>query len=149
MGKFLFAFTVFWAYIGFSQYMLITYANLDEETIYFRVRNTEGWNYVSHLLVFGRFFFMFVPLLFQGLKKSKYINYTAAWILFMQFVDIFLIVIPEYSPTGFSFAALFASIFPWLGIAGCLGLLFLKRLEEGYLFPTKDPRLAESLRASN
>ena len=66
MGKFLFAFTVFWAYIGFSQYMLITYANIDEETIYFRVRNTGSWNYLSHFLVFGRFFFMFVPLLFQG-----------------------------------------------------------------------------------
>jgi hypothetical protein len=149
MGKFLFAFTVFWAYIGFSQYMLITYANLDEETIYFRVRNTGTWNYLSHLLVFGRFFFMFVPLLFQGLKKSKYINYTAAWILAMQFLDIFVIVIPEWSPSGFSFKAAFAAIFPWLGIGGCLGLLFLKVLAQGYLFPTKDPRLAESLKASN
>ncbi len=149
MGKWLLAFTVFWAYIGFSQYMLITYANLDEETIYFRVRNTGSWNYLSHLLVFGRFFFMFVPLLFQGLKKSKLINFTAVWILAMQFLDIFLIVIPEWSPVGFSFRAALASIFPWLGIGGCLGLLFLRTLGEGYLFPTKDPRLAESLKASN
>jgi hypothetical protein len=149
MGKFLLAFTVFWAYIGFSQYMLITYANLDEETIYFRIRNTGSWNYFSHLLVFGRFFFMFVPLLFQGLKKSKLINICAAWILVMQFLDIFLIVIPEWSPVGFSFRAALASIFPWLGIGGCLGLLFLRTLGEGYLFPTKDPRLAESLKASN
>ena len=149
MGKFLLAFTVFWAYIGFSQYMLITYANLDEETIYFRVRNTEGWNYLSHLLVFGRFFFMFVPLLFQGTKKSKLILFCAAWILVMQFLDIFLIVIPEWSPTGFSFKAAFAAIFPWLGIGGCLGLFFLKSLGQGWLFPTKDPRLAESLKFSN
>ncbi len=149
MGKFMLTFTVFWAYIGFSQYMLITYANLDEETIYFRVRNTAGWNYVSHFLVFGRFFFMFVPLLFQGTKKSKLINYCAAWILFMQFVDIYLIVIPEWSPVGFSFRALLASIFPWLGIGGCLGLLFLKTIGQGYLFPTKDPRLAESLKLTN
>lgn len=149
MGKFLLAFTVFWAYIGFSQYMLITYANLDEETIYFRVRNTGSWNYLSHLLVFGRFFFMFVPLLFQGLKKSKLINFTAVWILLMQFLDIFLIVIPEWSPLGFSFRAAVAAIFPWLGIGGCLGLLFLRHLGQGYLFPTKDPRLAGSLKASN
>jgi len=149
MGKFLLAFTVFWAYIGFSQYMLITYANLDEETVFFRVRNTGSWNYLSYFLVFGRFFFMFVPLLFQGLKKSKLINFCAAWILLMQFVDIFLIIIPEWSPTGFSFLAAFVSIFPWLGIGGCLGLFFLKRLGEGWLFPTKDPRLAESLKATN
>ena len=149
MGKFLLAFTVFWAYIGFSQYMLITYANLDEETIYFRVRNTGTWNYFSHLLVFGRFFFMFVPLLFQGLKKSRFINFTAVWILLMQFLDIFLIVIPEWSQGGFSFRAALAAIFPWLGIGGCLGLLFLRHLGQGYLFPTKDPRLAGSLKASN
>ena len=149
MGKFLLAFTVFWAYIGFSQYMLITYANLDEETIYFRVRNTGTWNYFSHLLVFGRFFFMFVPLLFQGLKKSRFINFTAVWILLMQFLDIFLIVIPEWSPGGFSLRAALAAIFPWLGIGGCLGLLFLRHLGQGYLFPTKDPRLAGSLKASN
>ena len=149
MGKFLLAFTVFWAYIGFSQYMLITYANLDEETIYFRVRNTGTWNYFSHLLVFGRFFFMFVPLLFQGLKKSRFINFTAVWILLMQFLDIFLIVIPEWSPGGFSLRAALAAIFPWLGIGGCLGLLFLRHLGQGYHFPTKDPRLAGSLKASN
>jgi hypothetical protein len=149
MGKFLLAFTVFWAYIGFSQYMLITYANLDEETIYFRVRNTGTWNYFSHLLVFGRFFFMFVPLLFQGLKKSKLINFTAVWILAMQFLDIFLIIIPELKPHGFSFSAALAAIFPWLAIGGCLGLLFLRHLGQGYLFPTKDPRLAGSLKASN
>ena len=149
MGKFLLAFTVFWAYIGFSQYMLITYANLDEETFYFRVRNTGTWNYFSHLLVFGRFFFMFVPLLFQGLKKSKLINFTAVWILAMQFLDIFLIIIPELKPHGFSFSAALAAIFPWLGIGGCLGLLFLRHLGQGYLFPTKDPRLAGSLKASN
>ena len=151
MGKFMLTFTVFWAYIGFSQYMLITYANLDEETIYFRVRNTAGWNHLSHFLVFGRFFFMFVPLLFQGTKKSRLVNYCAAWILFMQFVDIYLIVMPEYKTgfVGFSFRAAFASIFPWLGIGGCLGLLFLRHLRDGYLFPTRDPRLAESLKLTN
>jgi len=149
IGKFLLAFTVFWAYIGFSQYMLITYANLDEETIYFRVRNTGSWNYLSLLLVGGRFFFMFVLLLFQRTKKSNLINFCAVWILAMQFLDIFLIVIPEWSPVGFSFRAAIASIFPWLGIGGCLGLLSLRHIGQGYVFPTKDPRLAESLKFSN
>jgi hypothetical protein len=149
MGKFLLAFTVFWAYIGFSQYMLITYANFEEETIYFRLRNTAGWNWLSMFLVFGRFFFMFVPLLFQGLKKKRGVIFCCAWILFMQFLDIFIIVMPELYPTGFSLWALIAAIFPWLGIAGCLGLCFLKHLGEGVTFPTKDPRLAESLKFSN
>ena len=43
MGKWMLSFTVFWAYIGFSQYMLIWYANIPEETEYFIRRNTESW----------------------------------------------------------------------------------------------------------
>lgn len=149
MGKFLFAFTVFWAYIGFSQYILITYANIEEETIYFRVRNTGSWNYLSMFLVFGRFFFMFVPLLFQGLKKGKGIIFCAAWILFMHFIDIFLIVVPEYAPGGFSFAGLIACVFALLTVVGVLGLGYLKHVSQGYVFPTRDPRLAESLKFTN
>jgi hypothetical protein len=149
MGKFLFAFTVFWAYIGFSQYMLITYANIDEETLYFRVRNTGSWNWLSWFLVFGRFFFMFVPLLFQGLKKNRGIIFCAAWILFMQFLDLFIIIIPEYSPGGFSPGALFACVFALLAVVGVLGLGYLRHVSQGYVFPTKDPRLAESLKFTN
>jgi hypothetical protein len=149
MGKFLLAFTIFWAYIGFSQYMLISYANIEEETIYFRLRNTGGWYWLSLFLVFGRFFFMFVPLLFQGLKKSQSLIFCSVWILGMHFLDIFVIVMPEYYPAGFSFWGLLAAIFPWLGMAGCLGLLFLKHVSQGVTFPTKDPRLAESLKFSN
>jgi hypothetical protein len=149
MGKFIFAFTVFWGYIGYSQYMLITYANIDEETIYFRLRNTESWNYLSHFLVFGRFFLMFIPLLFQGTKKSKGIIFCASWIILMQCLDLFLIIIPEYAPGGFSFSGFVACAFTWITVVGILGIGFLKHLGEGYLFPTKDPRLAESLKLTN
>jgi hypothetical protein len=149
MGKFLFAFTVFWGYIGFAQYMLITYANIDEETLFFRVRNTGSWNFMSWFLVIGRFFVMFVPLLFQGLKKNKGIIVCASWMLFMQFIDLFIIVIPEYAPDGFSFGGLFACVFSLLAVVGVLGLGFLKNLGQGYVFPTKDPRLAESLKFTN
>lgn len=149
MGKFIFAFTVFWGYIGYSQYMLITYANIDEETIYFRLRNTESWTYLSHFLVFGRFFFMFVPLLFQGVKKSSKIIFCASWIILMQCLDLFMIIIPEYAPGGFSFTGLIACGIAWLAVVGILGTFFLRHLSEGYLFPTKDPRLAESLKLTN
>ena len=105
MGKFMLAFTIFWAYIGFSQYMLIWYANIPEETIYFRIRNTEilAW-YFSQFLVIGRFFLPFPILLFQWTKKNpKLINAgSPCWILFMQFLDIYVIVLPALHQTGFS-----------------------------------------------
>lgn len=149
MGKFLFAFTVFWGYIGYSQYMLITYANIEEETVYFRLRNTESWSYLSHFLVFGRFFAMFVPLLFQGLKKGKGIIFCAAWVILMQCLDLFLIIIPEYAPGGFSFSGFVACGFTLVAVVGILGVGFLRHVAQGYTFPTKDPRLAESLKLTN
>jgi hypothetical protein len=149
MGKFLFAFTVFWGYIGYSQYMLITYANIDEETLYFRVRNTESWGILSHCLVFGRFFMMFIPLLFQGTKKSKGIIFCASWVVLMQCLDLFLIIIPEYAPGGISLAGLFGCACTLITVVGVLGIAFLRNLGEGYIFPTKDPRLAESLKLTN
>src|SRR5204863_4697180 len=63
MGKWMFAFCVFWAYNGFGQYMLIWYANIPEEIQYFLTRNTESWWGLSMLLVIGRFFGPFTILL--------------------------------------------------------------------------------------
>ena len=70
MGKWMFAFVVFWAYIGFGQYMLIWYANMPEETQYFITRNTESWWALSMLLVIGRFFGPFAILLLRSIKKN-------------------------------------------------------------------------------
>ena len=135
MGKYMLAFTIFWAYIGFDQYMLIWYANIPEETIYFRLRNTASWWHLSQGL--GRRFRFFLPfpvLLFQMTKKTKLINYTAAWILFVQLIDIYVIVLPALHRTGFSPSIfdVFFSIFPLLGIGGILGWLFLRKLIGNY-----------------
>ena len=70
MGKWMFALTVFWAYIAFSQYMLIWYANLPEETIFFKVRRTGTWEMVSGVLLFGHFAATFLTLLSRGSKRS-------------------------------------------------------------------------------
>src|SRR5438132_8386407 len=85
MGKWMLAFCVFWAYIGFSQYMLIWYGNLPEETQYFLTRNTESWWTLSMLLVIGRFFGPFAILLLRSIKTDPHqLCYVAAWIVFMQ-----------------------------------------------------------------
>lgn len=147
MGKFMLAFTIFWAYIGFSQYMLIWYANIPEETIYFRIRNTESWWWFSQSLVVFRFFLPFPVLLFQATKKSKLINFVAVWILLMQLLDVYVIVLPALHPTGWHPSLL--DILSVVGIGGILGWLFLTNLGKNYLFPTRDPRLAGSLKLTN
>src|SRR2546429_8052898 len=85
MGKWMLAFCVFWAYIGFGQYMLIWYANIPEETQIFITRNTQSWWALSMLLVVGRFFVCFGILLLRSIKKEpRNLCWVAGWILFMQ-----------------------------------------------------------------
>ncbi|NJM10144.1 MAG: hypothetical protein HC883_04495 [Bdellovibrionaceae bacterium] len=66
LGKFLFAFTVFWAYIAYSQYMLIWYANLPEETVFYMPRVTGSWMYVTAALLLFKFIVPFLALLPAG-----------------------------------------------------------------------------------
>jgi hypothetical protein len=151
MGKFMLAFTIFWAYIGFDQYMLIWYANIPEENVYFIIRNQGNWNILSTALVVCRFFLPFPVLLTQWIKKAPdRLKWVARWIICMQLLDLFVIVIPTLKKTGFGFIDVAYAICPLVGIGGILGWLFLtKRLTKGYLFPTKDPRLLLSLKLHN
>ena len=148
MGKFMFAFSVFWAYIGFSQYMLIWYANIPEETTYYITRNTGGWWYLSVLLVVGRFLLPFAVLLLQWSKKApRFLSAIAVWILVMQLVDIYVVVLPALHGDGLA-PSLF-DLTSLVGIGGILGWILIRKVESAYLFPTKDPRLAASLKLTN
>jgi hypothetical protein len=148
MGKWMFAFCVFWAYIGFGQYMLIWYANIPEEIQYFLTRNTESWWGLSMLLVIGRFFGPFAILLLQSIKKHpSQLSYLAAWILLMQMLDIYLVVLPALHGTGihvslWDFAAIIA-------IGATLAFVYLRIVGKTSLFPFRDPRLVESLKTVN
>lgn len=154
MGKLLFAFTVFWAYIAFSQYFLIWYANITEETRFYLVRNTGGWRWVSIFIVVGHFIAPFVLLLSQPRKKNPaVIGMICVWILFMHLVDIYWNVIPERGPSlGIGIVAPGAwigDIFALLAIVGTMGFLFLRSLANQSLYPCRDPRLLESANVVN
>jgi hypothetical protein len=148
MGKLMLAFTVFWAYIGFSQYMLIWYANIPEETIYFLQRNTGSWNTLNIILVIGHFFVPFVILLFQATKrKPLLLSAVAVWILLMHMLDLYIVVLPVYHRAGF--APHWLDLVCVLAIGATLAAIFMKRLGDAPLWPVKDPRLANSLKLKN
>ena len=148
MGKWMLAFSVFWAYIGFSQYMLIWYANIPEETQYFLVRNTESWWAMSMLLVVGRFFGPFAILLLQSIKKHPHqLCYVAAWVVFMQALDMYIIILPALHGTGVRVSLWdFISL---IAIGATLAFVFLRIVAKPSLFPVRDPRLIESLKLVN
>jgi hypothetical protein len=156
MGKLLFAFTVFWAYIGFSQFFLIWYANITEETRFYLLRNTGGWWYVSNVLVWGHFVATFVLLLSAGRKKRpEMMTILCLWILLMHAVDIYWLIIPERAPSlthGHDLwlkGAWVGDVIAFLGIGGLVAWAYLRRLAKASLYPCRDPRLLESVTAVN
>jgi hypothetical protein len=154
MGKLLFAFTVFWAYISFSQYFLIWYANITEETRFYLIRNTEGWQAVSIFILLGHFIVPFLFLLSQKRKKNPVvISLGCLWILFMHLVDIYWNVIPERGPSlgqGVLVpGAWVQDIAALCAVFGTMGFLYLRGLAKYSLYPWRDPRLLESVNVIN
>lgn len=148
MGKWMLSFTVFWAYIGFAQYMLIWYANIPEETEYFILRNTESWNLLSLLLVIGRFFIPFALLLLRIVKlRTGYLCMIAGWVVFMQLLDMYVVILPELHRGGVHLSLL--DFVPLVGIGASLVFVYLRILGRSSMFPVRDPRLLESLRIVN
>jgi hypothetical protein len=148
MGKWMLAFCVFWAYIGFGQYMLIWYANIPEETQFFITRNTESWWALSMLLVIGRFFIAFPILLLRSIKKEpRRLCVVAGWILCMQMLDIYIIVLPALHGAGVQVSIW--DLVSLIAIGATLGFAYLRIVPRTSLFPVRDPRLIESLELTN
>ena len=147
-GKLLFGFVVFWAYIAFSQYMLIWYGNIPEETEWFLKRQTGDWTTVSLILIFGHFVLPFLLLVSRVIKRRPILlAMTGGYVAAMCWVDIYWLVIPEFSPGIARFGLL--DIFCFLGLNGLWSAGLLLRLRRHSLIAEKDPRLAESLAFEN
>jgi hypothetical protein len=148
LGKLLFGFVIFWAYIAFSQYFLIWYANLPEETEWYVIRRSGSWNTLSWALVLGHFVVPFVVLLFRATKRSPYwLGFIAIWVLVFHYLDLFWLVMPALHPEG---------IEPhWLDASLLLTLVFICALVVAFacgkrpLVPVGDPRLSESIAFRN
>jgi hypothetical protein len=147
VGKMLFAFTVFWAYIGFSQFMLIWYANVPEETAWFKERFAGGWGDVAWTLVFGHFVFPFFGMLSRHIKRNrKTLAFFAVWMLAMIYLDMYWLVMPNVNEQpDFRLMDLLLVI----GILSALVAAAAQRAKSINLVPTKDPRLARSLAFEN
>lgn len=148
LGKWMFALTVFWAYIAFSQYLLIWYANLPEETIWFRHRLEGNWSWVSLLLLLGRFVAPFLVLLARAPKRNlAVLGVMAAWMPAMHYVDLHWVVMPTVHRHGFHLHWLDGATL--LAVGSLFALLFWQRLKRRELVPVGDPRLKEALEFHN
>ena len=148
IGKFLFAFTAFWAYIAFSQFFLMWYGNMPEETIFYKARMEGSWLTVSLVLLFGHFFAPFFYLMGRDVKRNgATLAAGGMWILFMHFVDLYWQVIPTLHPEGLRPSLLDVAAFMTVG--GCFVGAASWLMRRQALVPLRDPRLAESLAFEN
>lgn len=144
LGKFLFAFTVFWAYIAFSQYMLIWYANLPEETMFIIPRTEHSWVYVSILLLVGKFIVPFIALLPRWAKRSPtHLAAVSILIMLMQYVDLYWLAYPSMYEEHVVFSLTEICVF--LGFLGVFLYGMGRFLSKHKLVPMKDPRIQESM----
>jgi hypothetical protein len=148
IGKFMFAFTVFWAYIAFSQYMLIWYGNIPEETEWFLKRQTGEWTTISLALLFGHFVLPFLLLISRHVKRRPLpLAIIGVFVAIMCWVDMYWLVIPEFSPGLARIGLLDLTVY--LGISGLYSAVLIWRLGRASLVPENDPRLTESLAFEN
>ncbi len=151
LGKLLFAFSVFWAYIGFSQYFLIWYANIPEETAWFVRRRDDQWMPYSVALATCRFIIPFFVLMPRPFRRNRVIlGVMSLWIIGAQILDRFWVIRPQVVQHGGEPVP--SGLIEVVGVLGpvalFLGLLML-RVSSTPAAPLKDPRLAESLHHKN
>jgi hypothetical protein len=171
LGKWLFGLgVVFWAYIGFSQYMLIWYANIPVETGWYMTRQLGGWASISILLLVGHFLIPFVLLITRWTKRLRSpLPIIAGWLLLMYFVDMYWLVMPRIPEDAIAAATSYGqladqvtagevsvgygwSVVNFTCLIGMIALVCsgtLLNLRKCNLVATSDPRLDEALHFEN
>lgn len=144
MGTLLFAFVCFWAYIGYSQFMLIWVAGVPEEVTWYRVRLDDGWAVLSLVLVLGHFVIPFGLLLSRQLKaRPRPLAVVSLWMLLMHAVDVAWLLFPSLFPEHVVIP--WTAFTAWVGVGGLSMAAALWLSRGGYPVPVSDPYLVHSL----
>lgn len=154
MGKLIFAFVVFWGYVAFSQFMLIWYANIPEETFWFKYRFLSGgYRWMTIILLFGHLLIPFLLIMPRTFKRNRAFMIGATiYMLAMHWIDHFWLVMPQFNFDGRDTATF---VFPLIEIVCLIGFtslytaFFCFFAANRALVPLKDPRLGEALNYTN
>ncbi|MDZ7690108.1 MAG: hypothetical protein U5K69_02955 [Balneolaceae bacterium] len=145
LGVQMFGFTIFYTYIAFSQFLLIYYAAIPEETLWYMHRLEGGYEYMAWALLFGRFVIPFVVLLNKKAKtNAKAVLSISVLILVTHFIELYWITMPVLHEHSIHFNWMDVTTF--LGLGGIFFGLFFYRFRQQKMIPVNDPKLEKSLR---
>ncbi|MCA9705218.1 MAG: hypothetical protein KDK70_05120 [Myxococcales bacterium] len=152
LGKMMFAFTVFWAYIGFSQYFLIWYASIPEETHWYWYHGQGAFLTLSLVLVFARFVLPFFGLMSRRIKRNpKTFAIWAWWVIAAELLDMYWLIQPVHANEKgvYEIHLGVGDVAAFVGIGGIVLAVFTWATCKNALIPVKDPRILESLNHVN
>lgn len=154
LGKLMFGFLVFWAYVSFSEFMLIWYAAIPEETIYYHRRWDHGWwRTLSVSIVVLKFIVPFYLVISRNAKRNYgLIGLAAGWICVMHVVELYYWVMPYYRDLGemsLSFVGVATDIGCILAALGIYFAVVFRRMLRHPVIPIRDPRIGRALRFVN
>jgi hypothetical protein len=145
MGKFMYGFVFFWTYIAFSQFLLYWYGNIPEETVWYKLRMENGWQYVGLLLIVGHFAIPMLFMLSRHVRRNRPVMCIwSLFLLFMHWIDMSFLIMPNtHQPV---------SVMMWVGHAVCaIGMismflsLLLLRVGSTPLIPKRNPWVPDAL----
>jgi len=146
LAALLFAFTLFYAYIAYSQYFIIWNGNLPEETFWYALRGYGSWKTLSLILIIGHFVIPFIVLLPAKWKiRPSIMIPLCVWVLIMHFCDLQFQIMPVAHPDGFNFNFLWIDISCLLLMGGFLAEIFIRSYQEHPPCCLRDPRMTEAL----
>jgi hypothetical protein len=155
-GKLMFAFVVLWAYLSFSQWLIIWSGNMLSEIRWYLMRLNGGWQYFGTALIFVHFVFPFALLLSRSLKRhGRRLIFIAVLILFMRLVDLFWLTAPNFYNgmesgfAGFHWVDAAMYILCPIAVGGIWLFFFFSRLQKRSLMPVRDPHFVEMLEAKH
>jgi hypothetical protein len=145
LGNLMLAFTMLWAYTNFSQFLLIWYGNIKEETPYYLKRMHGGWGVMAAILVVFHFFLPFFMLLMRAIKdRPKTIAVVTVIILVMRFMDVYWLIGPAFWPDHFYIS--WITLFAFLGIGGLWLWAFIGQLKGQTIIPIHETWVEEAIR---
>jgi len=144
LGNLMLAFTMLWAYMSFSQFLIIWAENLPDEIPWYVRRFSGGWGYIAWTISIFQFCLPFFLLLLRFVKKNPTrLRTLAVWIIIMRIVDVFWIVAPAWRQRGLE--VYWTDIVALIGLGGIWLAYFIRNLKARPLLPSNDPRDTYSL----
>ena len=158
LGKLIFGFIFFWTYISFSQFLLIWYGNIPEETEWFFIRQSGTWGVVALILIFFHWMLPFLGTMSVHVRRRPHLVFMwACYILVLHFFDVYWMIMPEAyegipgseHATAGHLIGVISSVLCVVGMAGLMIGLVLKVATQTKIAAVRDPRFGESIAFEN